>query len=184
EPPIQPNYCTLDSDGRLYYTDSGDRTAPMHSTGGSLRVVNTGGEDKILSDRFTAWANGLALSRDGSTLYVAETGTEEITAVHLTDGKITGTSFVTNNCGHVDGVALDADDDIYVASIGDNAIYRIVDGDVEVVLSDPVGLVMCNPTNVAFGGPEMRTLYIAQLGLPHVVAVEVDKPGRYPTVRL
>jgi hypothetical protein len=44
------------------------------------------------------------------------------------------------------------------ASIGDDAVYRLVDADVEVVLSGPEGLAVCDPTNFAFGGPETGTI--------------------------
>lgn len=185
EPPIQPNFCVFDSEGRLYVSDSGDRTAPMDQSGGCVIVVEPDGSDRVLTDELSAWTNGLALSKDESTLYVAETGTEEVSVVRLADdATVVDIELVADDFGHVDGIALDAADNLYAASIGDNAIYRQRDGETEVVLHDPVGLTMCNPTNIAFGGPDMRTLYIANLGLTHITTVEVDRPGRFPTARL
>jgi sugar lactone lactonase YvrE len=185
EPPIQPNYCVFDSEGRLYLSDSGDRTAPMDQSGGCVIVIEPDGSDRVLTDEPSAWTNGLALSRDESTLYVAETGTEEVSAIHLDeDATVVDIELVADDFGHVDGIALDADENLYAASIGDNAIYRQRDGETEVVLHDPAGLTMCNPTNVAFGGDDMRTLYIANLGLTHITTIEVDRSGRFPTVRL
>jgi len=185
EAPIQPNYCVFDSEGRLYLSDSGDRTAPMDQSGGSVMVIEPDGSERVLTEEPSAWTNGLALSRDESTLYVAETGTEKVSALHLDEeATVTDIELVTDAFGHVDGIALDAEENLYAASIGDNAIYRRRDGETEVVLYDPAGLVMCNPTNVAFGGTDMRTLYIANLGLTHITTIEVDRPGRFPTARL
>jgi sugar lactone lactonase YvrE len=183
--PIQPNYCVFDSDGRLYLSDSGDRTAPMDQSGGCVMVIEPNDNERVLTDELSAWTNGLALTKDESTLYVAETGTEKVSAIHLNaDATVADIEFVTDDFGHVDGLAFDAEDNLYGASIGDNAIYRRRDGTTEVVLYDPVGLTMCNPTNVAFGGDKMRTLYIANLGLTHLTTIEVERPGRFPTARL
>lgn len=184
EYPIQPNYCVFDGEGRLYYSDSGDRTAPMGRSEGRLCVVEPDGTERVLTDELDAWTNGLALSQDEERLYVAETGTERVSVVHLDGGEVAGIDLVTEEFGHIDGLQLDAEDNLYGASIGDDAIYRYRDGEVEVVLYDPVGLTMCNPTNLAFGGEDMRTMYVANLGLQHVTAVEIDREGRWPTARL
>lgn len=181
-PPRHPNYCLFDSDGRLYLSDSGDREN-MAASGGCIYVVNPDGTGRVLTDGPSAFPNGLALSQDEQILYVAESGTHEVSALHLDDGRVVDTEFVTNEFGFVDGLALNADDDLYAASIGDNAVYRLVDGEVELVVADPDGLVIGNPTNIAFGGPEMRTLYVANLGLWHLTAIELDDRGRHPTIR-
>lgn len=57
-------------------------------------------------------------------MYVAENGTHEVSVVHLEDGHVAGTEFVTDEFGVVDGLALDAEDRLYAPSIGDNAVYR------------------------------------------------------------
>jgi len=184
ERPIQPNYAVFDSDGRLFLSDSGDRTAPLDQSGGCVMAVEPDGSTRVLTEALSAWTNGLALSQDESTLYVAETGVGAVSAVHLDDGGgVDRIELVTDEVDHVDGIALDAADDLYLVSIGDDAVYRLGDDGLELVVHDPVGLTMCNPTNVAFGGPDMETMYVANLGLPHLTVVGIDRPGRFPTVR-
>lgn len=184
EPPIQPNVSVFDSAGRFFFSDSGDRTAPMDRSGGSVMVIEPDGTVRVLTDELSGFTNGLALTRDESVLYVAETGAERVSAVHLDDGaNVVDIEPVTDEFGVIDGLALDAEDTLYGASIGDNAIYRLRNGGPEVVLADPKGLTMCNPTNVAFGGEDWLTMYVAQLGLPHLLAVEIDRPGRPPSAR-
>jgi gluconolactonase len=56
---------------------------------------------------------------------------------------------------------------------------------VEVVLDDATGLHLPMPTNVAFFGPELRSLAIAQLGGYEISAIEVPWAGvplHYPAL--
>jgi len=186
-PPLHPNYLAFDREGRMYVSDSGRREGlpgPFDDSGGCVYVVDPDGGGRVLTDEPCAFPNGIALSADGDTLYVCESGNHRISAVHLDDGHVEGIELVTDDCGMVDGLALDADERLYVASIGDDAVYRYDDGDLELLVHDPTGLVVNNPTNVAFGGPDMRTLYVANLALNHVTAIGIDATGRHPTGRL
>ncbi|MFB6295857.1 MAG: SMP-30/gluconolactonase/LRE family protein [Halobacteriales archaeon] len=184
EPPIQPNFAAFDGAGRLFLSDSGDRRISGAETGGRLLYRDTGGTWHTLTDRFSAWTNGLAFSRDFSTLYVVESRSERLWALSLSGTEITDATLVADDLGIIDGIALDANDDVYVAATGRDAVYRVRDGETELLLHDPVGRVLCRPTNLAFGGPEIQTLYIAQLGLAHLTAIDLDAKGRYPTARL
>lgn len=185
-PPLHPNYVTFDDDGRLYVSDSGRREklpGPFEDSGGCIFVEHPDGTREVLTDELSAFPNGIALSADGETLYVCETGTHEIHAVRLEAGTLADIELVTDECGMVDGVALDAQERLYVASIGDNAVYRVADAGIETVVRDDDGLTINNPTNVAFGGTEMQTLYIANLGAPHISSVKLDTVGRHPPCR-
>lgn len=178
-PPWHPNYCTFDSAGRLYISDSGDR-ADMSNANGCIYVIQPDGTGHVLTKDISAFPNGLALSDDESTLYVAETGTHEVWAVDLDDGEVINIRFITDELGLVDGLELDADGRLYAASIGDNAIYRydLNTSTVETILCDSTGLTLGNPTNLSFGGPEHRTLYIANLALWHITAIDIDARGQ------
>jgi gluconolactonase len=187
EPPLHPNYLAFDRKGRLYVSDSGSREklpGPFEDSGGCIYVVDPDGTGRVLTDELSAFPNGIALSADGETLYVCESGTHEVSALSLRNGRTTGTELVTDACGMVDGVALDAEDRLYIASIGDNAVYRYDSGDIELLVRDPTGMTVNNPTNVAFGGEDMRTMYVANLGLWHVTAFDIEAEGRHPTARL
>lgn len=179
-PPWHPNAIAFASDGRMYVSDSGDRS-DMANAGGCIYCVDPDGHGHVLTDEVSAFPNGVSLSKDEQTLYVAETGTHSLFAIHLAGEP--DVEFLTDECGMVDGIALDAADSLYVASIGDNAVYRLQDGAVETIVRDPTGLEIGNPTNIAFGGPDMRRLYIANLALWHLTALEIDTDGRYPSGR-
>jgi sugar lactone lactonase YvrE len=180
ERPRHPNYCVFGPDGRLYVSDSGDRS-DMAASGGCIYVVDPDGTERVLTTEPSAFPNGLALSDDGQRLYVAETGSHSVTAVEITDGDVAAVRHVTDEFGLVDGLALDDDGRLYAASIGDNAIYRLADPEappeehrVECVVRDPDGLTIGNPTNVTFGGPDNSRLYIANLGLWHLSTLDLD----------
>lgn len=176
DPPWHPNYCVFDREGRLYVSDSGDRS-DMANAGGCVYAVDPDGTGRVLTDEPSAFPNGLALGADG-TLYVAETGAKRVTAVALAGGTVETVTTVTEEMGLVDGLALDAADRLYGASLGDDAVYRLEDGSVETLVHDPEGMTVGSPTNIAFGGPDTQTLYIANLGLWHLTAVEIDARGR------
>lgn len=184
EPPIQPNFCVFDGEGRLFLSDSGDRRISGPDTDGRILVRDTAGAWRTLTDRISGWTNGLAFSRDFETLYVVESRTERLWALSLSGTEIMDSTVISNDLGITDGIALDAHDNIYIAATGHDAVYRVSDDETELVLHDPVGNVLCRPTNLAFGGPDLRTLYVAQLGLPHLTAVDLEQPGRFPTARL
>lgn len=167
-PPWHPNYCVFDRKERLYVSDSGDRSE-MSNAGGCIYVREPDGEGRVLTDRCSAFPNGLALSNDGSRLFVAETGTHDVWELHLDDGRVTDHRIRTSDMGLIDGVAVDSAGRLYGASIGDNAIYRLRDGTVEVYAVDPTGLTMGNPTNVVVDEANER-LYVANLALWHITS--------------
>lgn len=183
--PRHPNYCTFDSTGRLYVSDSGERRDMEHA-GGCIYVVDPDGTGRVLTDEPSAFPNGLAISADESRLYVAETGTHSVSVVELSNGEARDVRHVTGEFGMVDGLALDGDGRLYAASIGNNAIYRLdnprAPADqqrIECIIQDPDGLTIGNPTNVCFGGSDGRTLYVANLGLWHLTRIELDERGRF-----
>jgi gluconolactonase len=85
-----------------------------------------------------------------------------------------------------DGVALDTDGSLYISLYNPNIIYRLsAAGELITLYDDWEQLKLVAPTNIAFGGPDMKTLIIASLcGLAvHVAPVAV--PGlrlRYPVI--
>jgi gluconolactonase len=165
-PPWHPNYCVFDEAGRLYVSDSGDRSE-MANAGGCIYVRDRGGDDRVLTEVCSAFPNGLVLSPDGSVLYVAESGTHNVWALQLDDGQVVDASVLTDEMGLIDGLAVDSAGRLYGASIGDNAIYRFENGTVDVYATDPTGLTLGNPTNVAID-EDRDVLYVANLALWHI----------------
>ena len=85
-----------------------------------------------------------------------------------------------------DGVALDRDGNLYIALFNPNIIYQFTTGGELIKLYDDWRqLDLLAPTNVAFGGPDMKTLIIASLCGWSVNTARLDVPGlpvRYPRI--
>ncbi len=63
-----------------------------------------------------------------------------------------------------DGVALDVEGNIYVSHYNPNIIHRLSPaGELVTLIDDWQQLQLVAPTNIAFGGPDLRTLIIASL---------------------
>lgn len=164
----------------MYVSDSGDRS-DMANAGGRIYIVSPADQGRVLTEKISAFPNGVTLSRDERTLYVAETGTLPQFASHL-DGD-PAVEFLIDECEMINGVAIDDADNLYVPSIDDDAGYRWRDGGVEMIVRDPDGLRIGNPTNISFAGDDMRTLYVANLALWYIIMLEIDADGRYPSSR-
>jgi sugar lactone lactonase YvrE len=83
-----------------------------------------------------------------------------------------------------DGVALDAQGDLYISLYNPNIIYRYTgEGELITLYDDWEQLNLVAPTNIAFGGADMQTLIIASLCGWSVHTAPMPVPGlkvRYP----
>jgi sugar lactone lactonase YvrE len=102
--------------------------------------------------------NGLAITPDGRTLYLAETFASAITAFDLSpDGTLSNRRIHAQLEGRPDGMCLDADGGLWVALLWNQAFHRIGrDGNVTHRLAfEHERTVSC-----VLGGPERRTLFL------------------------
>jgi len=77
-----------------------------------------------------------------------------------------------------DGCALDAQGNLWVTLVLANKIVAITpEGHVTVVVEDPEGKVVNAPTSVAWGGADMRDVYIGSITTPYVLKGRSSVPG-------
>ena len=85
-----------------------------------------------------------------------------------------------------DGVAFDVDGNLYISLYNPNIIYRLTPrGELVTLYDDWEQAMLVAPTNIAFGGPEMRDLIIASVCGWSVHTAKVEVPGlplRYPRI--
>lgn len=180
-----PNYPVFDDAGNLYVSDSGD----FGARNGFIWRVAPGGRAEIWDRSANGFTNGMCLSQDGRALYVVESSPPLISKVEIrADGTAGRRTVLVELPRQVpDGVALDREDNLYIAMYAPNIIYRLSPkGELVKLYDDWQQLALFAPTNVAFGGPDMRTLLIAGLGGWSIHAAPVDVPGlplRYPKIR-
>ena len=124
--------------------------------------------------------NGVGLSPDESTLYVAESMTGRLWAFDLPrPGVIApaarghGGRCLANTLGHFDSLAVEADGNIVVAAIADGLCVVAPDGSDMHYVSMPDAAT----TNVCFGGPDRRTAYVTLSAGGQVLEVEWPRAG-------
>ncbi|MBC2667768.1 SMP-30/gluconolactonase/LRE family protein [Novosphingobium piscinae] len=176
--------------GQIYFTDPGATPVPGAATPASppatgLYWLDRGGQLHLVASDI-ARPNGVALSPDERTLYVANTAGAAVLAFAVqSDGRLTGrrdfarlAGFRTGPTGPgsgADGIAVDRAGRVFVAS----------NGGIEVFSAKGVALGVIalpkQPQNLAFGGKDRAQLYVVGRGSAYRIATltrGVDRPGK------
>lgn len=159
-----PNDVALDAAGRVYASDPryvGDEPRELDDES-VYRIDPDGSVHRVATGAFKP--NGLVVSPDGRTLYVADNGPKRrvLLAVPLdAAGHATAPGRVLKDFGNgrgIDGMTITADG-LIVATAGAGPLAGIY---VYSPKGIPVGFLPVpeTPTNVEFGGPDLSTLYL------------------------
>ena len=169
-----PNDLTVDRSGRIYFTDPryGSQEGRELETEDVYLIDTDGSLRRVGTQPDIAKPNGIALSPDGKTLYVADTqpGPPRRARVVKFDVEEDGT--LANGREHysfgegrgIDGMAIDVEGNIYGAA-GNNAnppqnqagVYVISPGG---ALLGRIAIPEDAVTNCTFGGDGRSTLYV------------------------
>jgi sugar lactone lactonase YvrE len=175
----QPNDLAIAADGTIYASDP--RFASP--SGGQIWRITRGPDGKgrgeaMSSTRRLGVTNGIDLSPDGTTLYVSESNSRQVWAYRLDGSKLLHPRLVRGFSDfEVDGLRTDVDGRIYLARLSAGKIAIIAaDG----TLEREVPLRGKQPTNLTFGGPDGRTVFVTQKEGRFIEAFRVDRPGREP----
>jgi len=169
------NDLIFDSRGNLYFTDQG-QTGLHDPTGRLYRLRPEGRLDLLLAN--VPSPNGVALSPDERVLYLGVTRGNAVWRVPLLDdGSVSKVSafFTSYGPSGPDGLAMDQKGRLIVANPGLGVAWVLNHrAEPEIVLRSCVGASL---TNVAFGGPERKTLYCTESISGSVLRAELDVPG-------
>jgi gluconolactonase len=182
KPLLAPNDLILDSKGGVYFTDPGPRPV----VAGRIVYVYylaPGAKQPVLIDDKIARPNGITLTTDGKTLLVDDTIGETIFAYDIqSDGTVKNRrpfaqlhDIPSGQNSGGDGMALDRDNRLYVASLTG---VQIFDKTGRYLGTIPVSR---QPSNVAFSGTDKKTLFItAREGLYklRMLASGPNRPGK------
>ena len=173
----RPNDVVCRSDGSLYFTDPGlrvplgERELPY---AGVYRIAPDGAVTLVADCEYP---NGLAFSPDERTLYVANTRwAQYIHALEIDTGgalvrrRIFADMSSDETDGVPDGMKVDVDGRVYCTGPGGTWVFA-PDGARLGILRTPEV-----PANLAFGGPDLRTLFLT--ARTSVYAVRVKTPGQ------
>ena len=172
----QPNDLTVAADGTIYASDPN-----WKARNGQVWRITRGADgngigEKMTSPRSMSTTNGIDLSPDGRTLYIGESNSNEIWAYRLEGSTLAAPRLLWKfTDASIDGLRTDIDGRIYVA--------RILKGTILVLspngaIEREIPLKAKEPTNLAFGGPDGKTVYVSQRKGGFVETFRVARPGR------
>lgn len=164
EPLKGPNDLVFDREGNFYFTDHGKTYGRQRDRTGVLYASPDGRMIREIIFPLEG-PNGIGLSPDGATLYVAETPTGRVWAFELLGPGTVGRRRVLGtvpgipplNVAFCDSMCVDADGNVIVATIVNGGVTAIAPDGSRVAHTpcpDPL------TTNACFGGPDLRTLYV------------------------
>lgn len=171
-----PNFPVFDRAGNLYVSDSGN----FRQDNGVIFKFNMDGTSVIWHEGPFPFANGMALSADQKKLFVVSTWLPGVEAININDDGSAGEKIklveMPRTCP--DGIAADVEGNLYISCYAPNVIYRLeASGKLKILIKDWESHTICNPTNVAFGGKDLKDLYIANLGRWHISKLRLDVAG-------
>lgn len=161
------------SNGDLYFTDQG-RTGLQDQTGHVYRLTAGGSLETIIANAPSP--NGLVLSKRENALYVAVTRANAVWRIDLDDPAKRAGLFAQLPCAGPDGVALDEDGNVVVAhpTLGGVWVYSRIGLPLHFIATAAGEMT----TNIAFGGPDNKTLFVTESKTGSILAARMDVPGR------
>jgi sugar lactone lactonase YvrE len=166
----QPNDLAIAPDGTLYASDPNWN----QKTGQLWRIDAKGKTHLVAKDMGTT--NGIEVSPDGKTLYVNESVQRNVWAFRIArDGSLTGKRLLKKFPDHgFDGMRCDVDGNLYITRYGKGTVAVLSPKGKVLREIDVLGK---SPSNLCFGGPDGRTVYVTEVTRQRLVQFRVDKPG-------
>ena len=179
-----PNDLVFDKEGGFYFTDLGKRYARHRDNGGIYYAKPDGSHIAEIAYPILS-PNGCGLSPDGKTLYAADTEGARLWSFEVQGpGKLRPKSEFAPHSGRMiaglpgkarfDSLAVMASGNICVATLTTGFITEISPkGDIvrEVKMPDTY------PTNICFGGADMRTAYVTLSDKGQLGVLQWPEPG-------
>jgi gluconolactonase len=180
-----PNDLVFDKQGGLWFTDLGKRRARDMDVG-AVYYMKPGATEVTEQVFGMLPANGIGLAPDENTVYVAETPTARLWAFDLSaPGEVKPRDVIyrgergkpiagLGGYQMFDSLAVEASGNVCVATLISGCI-SVIAPDGAIVEQVPTGDRVT--TNIAFGGPELKTAYITLSGKGELIAMDWARPG-------
>lgn len=168
---FQPNDIALAPDGTLYASDPDWK----HDGGQLWRIDRDRGVHLLESGMGTT--NGIEVSPDGRHLYVNESLQRRVWVYDLDGNGDIGNKrlLIAFPDAGLDGMRCDVDGNLYISRYG-AGVVAVVSPRGELLRT--VTLKGQKPTNVAFGGPDGREVFVTLQDRGAIESFRVERPGR------
>lgn len=205
------NYPVIDRAGNIWCANSTHaETWPQALDGrpdGFIFVLRPDGSCEVVAEGLK-FPNGLALSSDDAYLFCAQTSGADVLRFPIHEGGKLGAggrygpvlgklqapggpAVDPADLGYTDGIGMDAEGNLWVCLPGANKVVAITpEMEVVTLLHDPSGEVVNHPTNITWGGADLKDLYIGSIragyvlkgrspvaGQPHVHQLKAKLPA-------
>lgn len=168
-----PNDIVFDADGRMWFTDLGKAHAGIRTASGLFTCLSDGSSITAINRHALSY-NGVGLSPDGATVYVADTHQARLYR-YARKVEAQRPAWVATAPGPV------AFDSLAVTAAGNVCVGTLRKGGITTVT--PAGETRFAPfddryvTNIAFGGEDMRDAYLTFSTRGLLVRTRWDEPG-------
>jgi gluconolactonase len=168
-----PNDIVFDASGRMWFTDLGKTYDGIRTASGLFTALPDGLSITAINRDAVSY-NGIGLSPDGSTIYVADTHQARL---YRYEHKVEPQrpKWVATAPGHV------AFDSLAVTAAGNVCVGTLRNGGITTVTPD--GATQFRPfddryvTNIAFGGADMMDAYLTLSTTGRLIKTRWDEPG-------
>lgn len=180
------NFIHIDLGGSIWVTVS-TRTLPRIDAikrpipdGYILKLENTG--PRVIAQGL-CFPNELRADAERHYVYVAESARGRIVRMRLLPNGGLGPPEPFGpdplfDGAVVDGIAFDAVGGLWVTEVTRNGIYRIQpNGECRRLFEDPAGSILLFPASLAFGGPDLRTVFVGSILSDRLATFRSPVPG-------
>jgi sugar lactone lactonase YvrE len=166
----QPNDLCILADGTIYASDPNW----TKSTGQLWRIDADGSTHLVASGMGTT--NGIEPSPDDKTLYVNESVQRNVWAFPIKADRTLGEKKLLKKFPDhgFDGMRADVDGNLYITRYGKGTVAVLSPAGEVIREIDVLGP---NPSNLCFGGPDGKTVYVTEVSKARIVQFRVDRPG-------
>jgi gluconolactonase len=166
----QPNDLTIAPDGTLYASDPNWGK----DTGQIWKIDSKGNISRVADNMGTT--NGIEVSPDGKKLYVNESVQRNVWVFDISaDGSLANKRLLKQFEDHgFDGMRCDVDGNLYITRYGKGTV-AVLSPQGEVLRE--IDVLGARPSNICFGGPDGKTVYVTEVEHQRVVSFRVETPG-------
>ncbi len=180
-----PNDIVLDGQGGAWVSDYGKSRARDRDHGSVYWIALNGSRIVEAAHPFPGGANGIGLSPDRRILYVAETETGRLWAFDiLGPGHLHKEPWPSPHGGRMlcQFPGFRRLDSLAVTAAGNICVATLVAGEITTVSPDGriLDVVRCDermPTNICFGGSDLRTAFVTLSHTGRLLAMPWPEPG-------